>query len=188
MECPQRTRERGQRIDLRRIQVDWLGRWRQPSQPKRLRPLLDPHQPAPHQCLQRRRRQLALAAAPPAASRRRTPPAPPESPAASRSAWAAAPSGTSTANRSMRRASRSAAAVSRAIHFLRTIAASTGSDAAVAVRSVDTFTGSPEASRSSTRRSMSCAFARHSRRLAALSARHPRSPQECHPERSARFA
>ncbi len=65
------------------------------------------------------------------------------------------PSPASTAKRSMRRASRSAAAVSRAIHFLRAIPAKSGSDAAVAVRSVDTFTGSPEDSRSSTRRSMS---------------------------------
>ena len=43
-------------------------------------------------------------------------------------------SGISTAKRSIRRASRSAAAVSRAIHFLRAMAASSGSDAAVAVR------------------------------------------------------
>ena len=43
-------------------------------------------------------------------------------------------SGISTANRSIRRASRSTAAVSRAIHFLRTRPASTGSVAAVAVR------------------------------------------------------
>ena len=68
-------------------------------------------------------------------------------------------SGISTANRSIRRASRSAAAVSRAIHFLRVSPASTGSVAAVAVRSVETFTGSPEASRSSTRRSRSCSSA-----------------------------
>ena len=58
----------------------------------------------------------------------------------------------------MRRASRSAAAVSRAIHFLRTMPARTGSEAAVAVRRVDTFTGSPEASRESTRCSVSLAF------------------------------
>ncbi len=45
---------------------------------------------------------------------------------------------------------------SRAIHFLRTSAASTGSEAAVAVRSVETLTGSPEVSRSSTRCSISC--------------------------------
>ena len=64
-------------------------------------------------------------------------------------------SGVSTANRSIRRASRSVAAVSRAIHFLRTIPASACSVAAVAVRSVETFTASPFASRESTRRSVS---------------------------------
>ena len=59
----------------------------------------------------------------------------------------------------MRLASRSTAAVSRAIHFLRVSPASTGSVAAVAVRSVETFTGSPDARRVSTRRSMSCSSA-----------------------------
>ncbi len=92
----------------------------------------------------------------PAAVRRRRPPAPPESPAAFCVKGGSRASGTSTANRSIRRASRSAAAVSRAIHFLRTRPASTGSVAAVAVRSVDTFTGSPDASRASTRCSRSC--------------------------------
>ena len=65
-------------------------------------------------------------------------------------------SGMSTANRSILRASRSTAVVSRAIHFFRTIPASTGSVAAVAVRSVETFTGSPFSSRASTRCSRSC--------------------------------
>ncbi len=68
-------------------------------------------------------------------------------------------SGIRTANRSMRRASRSTAADSRAIHFLRVRPASTGSVAAVAVRKVETFTGSPEAKRARTRRSRSCSSA-----------------------------
>ena len=65
-------------------------------------------------------------------------------------------SGTSTAKRSVRRASRSVAEVSRAIHFLRSMEARTGSVAAVAVRSVETLTGSPEARRVRTRCSRSC--------------------------------
>ena len=64
-------------------------------------------------------------------------------------------SGMRTAKRSVRRASRSTAEVSRAIHFFLTRPASTGSVAAVAVRSVETLTGSPAASRSRTRRSRS---------------------------------
>ena len=61
MECPERNGERGQRIGLRGVEAERRGRGRQAAEAKQLRPLLDAHQPAPHQSLQSRRGQIAAA-------------------------------------------------------------------------------------------------------------------------------
>jgi hypothetical protein len=147
MESPQRRCQRGQRLHLRLIQPQAApaGSALRPSE----------RRPAAHRSAPARAAPAFAAwtkANPSAAAR---PAAVPHPQAASSARIACCftvsagsrASGISTANRSIRRASRSAAAVSRAIHFLRTRAASTGSVAAVAVRSVETFTGSPDASR-----------------------------------------
>jgi hypothetical protein len=119
------------------------------------RPLVDAHQAAPHQRLQRRRRQVARPQLSQRQARRRMPPTPPESPAAcGQRGQARFGNQHGKALGPPRIALRRS--VSRAIHFLRTRPPSTGSVAAVAVRSVETFTGSPEASRVSTRCSRSC--------------------------------
>ena len=61
METPERNSERGQRIGLRRVQAEGRSGGRQAAEPKQLRPLLDAHQPAPHQSLQGGRGQIAAA-------------------------------------------------------------------------------------------------------------------------------
>ena len=138
---------RGQRFGLRLVEAEWLGR--------RARVRRGETPPA-RSSMRTSPRRTSVCSVDEGRSRRRSSASGNSPPQAASSARIACcfsvsagsrASGTSTAKRSVRRASRSAAAVSRAIHFLRTSAASTGSDAAVAVRSVETLTGSPSASR-----------------------------------------